>query len=165
MFLTRRKLLRTSIWTHGPDEDRPRLLIETQNARFGQISPDGRWLAYVADVRARPEVYVVAYPRADGAVRVSTDGGGEPVWSRNGDELFFRGADGTMFAATFESEPRFRVTGTTALFRNAYDPEVGGHQHYDVARDGRFLMIENHIATSDRVHIAPCGRRAEADEH
>ena len=53
------------------------------------VSPDGRWLAYVSDQSGRWEVYVSPFPGPGGRVQISTDGGRLPVWSRNGRELFY----------------------------------------------------------------------------
>ncbi|MGH9367650.1 MAG: protein kinase domain-containing protein, partial [Thermoanaerobaculia bacterium] len=53
-----------------------------------RFSPDGRWLAYSSDESGRLEVYVRAFPGPGGKWQVSTAGGGNPVWSRDGKELF-----------------------------------------------------------------------------
>ncbi len=110
------------------------------NAR---LSPDGRWLAYVSDESGQAEVYVQPYPSLDARVAVSTAGGREPVWARNGRALFFRSADEVMEAAVTSLTPlEFGVP--LALFRDTFVRTQGaGHTHFDVAADGRFLMIEN----------------------
>ncbi len=53
------------------------------------VSPDGKLIAYVSDVTGRPEVWVRPYPGPGAPVRVSANGGAEPLWSRNGRELYF----------------------------------------------------------------------------
>jgi serine/threonine-protein kinase len=56
----------------------------------GELSPDGRWLAYVSTESGRGEVYVRPFPDVDkGRWQVSTNGGGAPHWSRNMRELYF----------------------------------------------------------------------------
>ena len=55
------------------------------------MSPDGRWLAYMSDESKRYEVYVVGFPSLNGRWQISVDGGGLPVWSRDGRELYFVG--------------------------------------------------------------------------
>ena len=67
---------------------------------------------------------------------ISTEGGQLPVWSRDGKELFYRWAD-RMMAATVETEPEFRVIEYKELF------ETINFRDYDVAPDGRFLMIQD----------------------
>jgi serine/threonine-protein kinase len=156
--LTRKNGENYSIWAYTRGAQEARMLLgEERNPRYGRISPDGRWLAFVAEERtSKPDVFVAPYgdPAAYWA-KVSTDGGGEPMWSPDGRELFYRRQDGTMFAVTFEPEPRFRPGRPKRLFKNAYDPEPGGHQHYDVAKDGRFLMIGIERTAPDRIHLLP----------
>ena len=60
----------------------------------GQVSPNGRWLAYETDATGRAEIHVRPYPDADaGHWQVSFTGGREPLWARNGKELFYRTDD------------------------------------------------------------------------
>jgi len=108
------------------------------NQRFGVWSPDGRWIAYTSDETGRWEVYVEEYPGPGTKTMISTEGGYEPVWSQNGEELFYRGGRDSpkMIAATIETEPEFRVTQFKTLFESI------NFQSYDVAPDGRFLMIQ-----------------------
>jgi eukaryotic-like serine/threonine-protein kinase len=68
--------------------DRP-LLTEAYRESDGQVSPNGRWLAYTSDETERPEVYVREFPSLQNRRPVSTDGGINPVWSREGRELFY----------------------------------------------------------------------------
>ncbi|MHC4677832.1 MAG: protein kinase domain-containing protein [Planctomycetota bacterium] len=107
------------------------------NQRSGRWSPDGQWIAYEADDTGRWEVYAEAYPGPGQKVMISTEGGYEPEWSRDGKELFYRAGRGSpkMVAATFETEPEFRVIEYKELF-------VTNYRDYDVAPDGRFLMIQ-----------------------
>lgn len=86
-------------------------------------------------------------------VKVSKGAGGAPMWSKDGKELFYRKPDSWMIAVTFTTEPAFRVRERTPLFQNDYDADPGGHQHYDVAADGRFLMIEHLYFPPDRMHV------------
>jgi hypothetical protein len=73
----------------------------------------------------------------------STSGGREPVWSRDGRKLFFRSADSVMEAAVTSTAP-LEFAAPKALFRDTFTRTQGSyHTHFDVAPDGRFLMIEN----------------------
>ncbi len=56
----------------------------------GAFSPDGRWIAYSSNESGKPEIYLQAYPEGGNRIQVSTSGGNEPVWARNGKELFYR---------------------------------------------------------------------------
>ena len=103
------------------------------------LSPDGQWLAYVSDVNGRSEVYVSPVTDPTRRVAVSTDGGGEPVWSRTGRELFYRTGDRLM-SATIKSN--LTVEPPRMLFRGTFEPGADGRPAYDVNADAtRFLMI------------------------
>ncbi len=89
------------------------------NKQNGMFSPDGRWIAYVSDESGRDEVYVQAFPLSSEKRQISTSGGSEPNWRRDGTELFYLAADRNVMAvpvkasgATFEPgspKPLFQV--------------------------------------------------------
>jgi serine/threonine-protein kinase len=117
--------------------------------RNGIVSPDGRWLAYEADASGRFEVYVRPFPNvADGQWQVSTGGGVQPLWARNGSELFFLAADGALSAVSVEARGAgWSAGGQTKILEPRYF--TGGlgasttGRTYDVSPDGRrFLMIK-----------------------
>jgi len=110
------------------------------NQRQGVWSPDGRWIAYSSDESGRWEVYVETHTGAGQKVMISITGGWQPAWSRDGKELFYRWGD-KMIAATFETEPDFMVTQFEELFKGRYLCNIVTRS-YDVAPDGRFLMIQ-----------------------
>lgn len=58
---------------------------------YGQISPDGKWVAYASNETGDWEVYVTSFPNAEGKWQVSPGGGTEPRWRGDGKELFYRG--------------------------------------------------------------------------
>ena len=103
------------------------------------LSPDGQWLAYVSDGSGRSEVYVSPVTDPTRRVRVSLDGGGEPVWSRTSRELFYRTGDRLM-SATIKSN--LTVEPPRLLFRGTFESGADGRPAYDVSADAtRFLMI------------------------
>ncbi len=106
------------------------------------LSPDGRWLAYVSTESGSSQVYVRPFPDTQSRRwQVSVDGGTEPVWARDGRELFFRGAERYM-AVSVETRPTFSVGGRTPLFPVEQFLSGAGHPMYDVHPDGdRFLML------------------------
>jgi Tol biopolymer transport system component len=118
------------------------LLKEKYTEANPQISPDGRWMAYLSGESGGAEVYVCPFPDVNkGKWQVSTNGGLEPRWSRDGREVFYRNGD-AMMAVAVETAPTFRVAGIPKeLFRGNYFSQYG-HQ-WDLSRDGkRFLMIK-----------------------
>ncbi len=125
------------------DEISARPLLQTQFSEFGgRISPDGRWLAYTSDESGNYEVYVQAFPALGHKVQVSTNGGSQPVWARDGKELFYRG-EGQIMAVTVAPGETFVITSPNPLFPDHYDLPAVKHTGYDVATAGkRFLMIQ-----------------------
>ena len=76
----------TSGWKSGP----PTALVEsTDNEAYPEFSPDGRWIAYVADRNDRPEVYVQAFPGPGERIQISSNGGEQPTWSRTRNQLMY----------------------------------------------------------------------------
>jgi Tol biopolymer transport system component len=107
-----------------------------------QFSPDGRWLAYVSDESGHNEVYVQPYPGPGGKWLISTDGGTEPMWNRNGRELFYRDGD-RMMAVDISTHQGFTAGKPRMLFEGRYEPTAGTLPNYDVSPDGqRFLMVK-----------------------
>jgi serine/threonine-protein kinase len=130
------------IWIYSIEDGnttRP-LLCESKNQREAVFSPDGDYIAYVSTEEGRPEVYVTPYPKLAPKKKISNDGGCQPLWSQDSNEIFYRSSD-KMMAATFETEPDFRVTSRDILFEGKY--LTGLYRNYDVSKDGqRFLMIK-----------------------
>jgi serine/threonine protein kinase len=112
--------------------------------RNGQFSPDGRWVAYQSTESGRPEIYVRPFPGPGGQWQVSTSGGVQPRWRRDGRELYYIAPEGALMAspvsvngAAFQPgvpmalfQPRIWGGGTNATIR----------KQYDVTADGRFLI-------------------------
>jgi serine/threonine-protein kinase len=114
------------------------------------ISPDARSIAYVSNATGRDEVYVRPFPNVDeGLWQISNGGGTQPLWSRDGRELFFRSAGcQDMMAVNVQTSPTFTYSAPKRLFPSSGIFCGGGRASYDVAPDGkRFLMIKD--AASD----------------
>ena len=128
--------------TLGSDAPPEPLIVTEFNELNAEISPDGRWLAYRSNESGRDEIYVRPFPNVEAALwQVSTNGGQHPVWARSGDELFYRGLDGSLMQVPVELQPRFVAGTPTKLFEGPYLRGAG--RAYDVSPDGsRFLMIK-----------------------
>jgi len=108
---------------------------------YPQISPDGRRLAYTSDESGRPEVYVQPFPQLGEKWLVSVEGGGEPRWSRDGRQLFYRQSD-KMIAIDIQAESMAKVRSPRVLFEGVY-ARSNLWTNYDVAADGqRFVMLK-----------------------
>jgi serine/threonine-protein kinase len=117
----------------------------------GKFSPDGRWIAYISDESGQYEAYVRPYPGPGGKWQVSTQGGGEVIWSRDGSELFYRNGNKWM-AVAVSLEPGFKVETPRGLFEGPY-VDVGGVS-FDAAPDGRrFLLLEPAAPESPITHL------------
>jgi dipeptidyl aminopeptidase/acylaminoacyl peptidase len=145
------------IVTMGTEPQMPAtpLLHSPANETGPAFSPDGRWLAFVSDGGNREEVYLVSYPLSGTAtpVQVSTHGGREPVWSKRGDELFYRDGQ-TMCTVHVTGTDRPRVSDPVSRFSGEFDQRPASHPNYDVAADGRFLMIRGTTPPTTDTRIA-----------
>ena len=116
------------------------LLASSFRIAAGGLSPDDRWLAYHSDESSIGEIYVDRFDSLgqEAKRRVSVGGGFDPVWARDGSELYFRG-NGAMWACTVALEgTEIQFGAPTRLFDDVY--ETFGVA-YDVTLDGRFLMV------------------------
>ena len=118
-------------------------LRTTFDEREGQFSPDGKWIAY----SSRFEIYAQPFPDPGAKSLVSTNGGTQPRWRRDGTELFYIGLDGKLMAAPFQfaaNTQRVEPSTAVALFstRLAGGPLPGvDRSQYDVSPDGQRFLI------------------------
>jgi Tol biopolymer transport system component len=128
------------IWSAADRKSFP--LLQTPASESGaRVSPDGHWIAYQSNQSGRFEVYVRAFPGPSRSWQVSVDGGTAPVWARNGRELFFRN-DNLMMTVDVSTTPVFTAGRPKRLFEGSYLGDTGS---YDIAPDGRFLMIKHEL--------------------
>jgi len=110
-----------------------------RNAAWGVLSPDQRLLAYISDDSGVGEVYIRSWPDCTREVRISTRGGVDPLWSRDGKELFYR--DGDQFMAvqvpaltdSWIPKPQRMFTGN---YLNVQ------HRAWDVMDEQHFIMLQ-----------------------
>ncbi len=117
------------------------------------LSPDEQWLAYVSDESGRYEVYVRSWPESTSRMLVSAHGGTDPVWSKDGTELFYRNGE-AMMAIPVVRGTSFMPGEPELLFEGRFKLGVHGSLSYDVSADGRFLMMErSQDEITDRLHV------------
>jgi Tol biopolymer transport system component len=121
-----------------------RAVLKTRYEEAGAVfSPDGRFLAYTSDESGTKQVYVRRFPGPEGRWQISTGSGVEPVWSRDGRELYFRSGDSLM-VSTIETDPDFRAGKPSPLFEAPFDSAGSLYADYDASPDGEsFVMIRS----------------------
>jgi len=121
------------------------------NEMCPQFSPDGRWLAYVSNETGRAEVYVQPFPGPGGKVAVSTEGGSDPLWTRNQKQLFFTRGN-QVWVVDIHSGAVFSAGKSRLLFELSGNYFGGPLRSFDVSLDGRrFLMVKRASASSQPV--------------
>jgi Tol biopolymer transport system component len=120
-------------------ERKPRPFIESPFIDVAsQFSPDGHWVAYNSNETGRSEVYVVPFPGPGGRVRISTAGGDNARWRRDGKEIFYLAGETLMAAAVTANGSRFDVGAVQRLFEV---PVVDGVWPYDVSANGQRFLV------------------------
>jgi eukaryotic-like serine/threonine-protein kinase len=135
----------TAIWVMRLDGDpaaRP-FFQDPAGESDGQISPDGRWIAYQVPISSRQEIYVAPFSGPGPRHQISTDGGVEPLWSRDGRELFFQ--QGTqLMAVTVEPGATFSASAPRLVHEGRFFRSINGNTSWSLTPDGkRFLRIQN----------------------
>jgi len=144
------------VWILDPAKgNKPQPLFAELDGNGAVVSPDGRFLAFQSQRTGNPEIWVVEYPDLKGPRRISFNGGVEPRWSPAGKELYYLEGDKIM-AVSVRLQPIFENDHPRELFagnwRTAFFPT------YNVAPDGRFLMIRenetsNETPTTQQINI------------
>jgi eukaryotic-like serine/threonine-protein kinase len=118
------------------------------NEGQSQFSPDGRWMAYASDESGRAEVYVQAFPASSGKWQISSAGGSQPRWRRDGKEIFYIAPDKKLMAVEIKAGSAFEVGVPRVLF-NTQIKVTDPFFEYDVSPDGaRFLV--NTVAAEEK---------------
>lgn len=142
------------LWVLPLDGARPaEPLLATEHQELnGEISPDGRWLAYQSNETGTFEVYLRPFPDvAEGYWQVSTDGGFQPVWNRDGTELYYLDSRRLLAARIDRGDTPTIGTTRVVLDTLPYTPYERASRTYDIAPDGqRFLFTSAAATISDR---------------
>ncbi len=112
----------------------------------GQISPDGKWVAYASNESGEWEIYVTTFPTAAGKWQVSRGGGMEPRWRGDGKEIFYIGARSTLTALPVSTEGTFSSGNPTPLFQSplrAVNSSTDLYT-YDVTKDGQRFLVNRY---------------------
>ena len=143
------------IWALPLDGDRkPFPVVQTSFAeRDGQFSPDAKWIAYGSNKSGRSEIYIQPFPGSGGDVLVSTKGGAQPRWAREGRDLFYIALDGKLTAVPIqiaEGGRRADVGQPVPLFKARLGDVMNANgQQYDVSRDGKRFLINTVVEEAE----------------
>ena len=129
----------------------------------GQLSPDGRWLAYTSDEAGGSDIYVRPFPSGVGVTKISNGRSVQPRWSADGRELFYLSGPAarptlmrvpvTIAPPSGGAPPVFEPGTPEPLFdirANSYHP-VTGTNFYAVSADGQRFLVNHIDATEDPV--------------
>jgi len=113
----------------------------------GQISPDGKWVAYASDESGNWEIYVTTFPGAVGKWQVSSGGGAEPRWRGDGKEIFYIGSSGMLTAVPVNTEGAFSTGAPSPLFQIHGRAAISSTDlfTYDVTKDGKRFLVNRYV--------------------
>ena len=120
-------------------------VVRTEGADIQpQLSPDNLWIAYASDERGQHEVFVDSYPATGNKRQISVAGGSQPLWRRDGNELFFLAADRKLMSVSVTTGATFTHGAPQVLFqtrmRSTYAPFP---VNYSVSPDGQRFLLES----------------------
>jgi dipeptidyl aminopeptidase/acylaminoacyl peptidase len=137
----------TDVWLLSVEGGQPRIPLPKTGSRWGvqaKISPDGRWLAYASNETGRYEVYVRPCPSGDARWLITNAGGSEPSWRRDGKELYYLAADGSLMAVPVAATPAFQPGTPLRLFPTRMSTLVNTsftRNQYVASADGQRFLI------------------------
>ena len=128
--------------------ERTRFLTTKGSEANGQISSDGKWVAYASDESGNWEVYVTSFPGAAGKWQVSRGGGGEPRWRGDGKEIFYIAANGMLMAVPVSGENGFSTGMPMQLFQIHGRAPISSTDvfTYDVTKDGKRFLVNRYVS-------------------
>jgi eukaryotic-like serine/threonine-protein kinase len=148
LFRTQDVKTKYDLWALPMDgEAKPFVVVQTNfDERDAQFSPDGKWIAYESDESGRFEIYVQPFPGPGQKLPVSTNGGAQVRWPRNGKELFYIGLDDRLMAVPIRvpsNGQAMEIGAPVPLFPTRV---IGGavnvlRQQYVVSPDGQKFLI------------------------
>lgn len=142
------------LWTLKlPDGRTDRLLREAFNETSGRFSPDGHWLAYASDESGPTEVYVRHLRGSGQKKRVSGGGGNQPVWRRDGRELFYLSADNRIMAVEVRPGASLEIGNPVPLFRVRVKASASDIPVFDASADGQRFVVNSLLEEEGRAPL------------
>ena len=136
---------KADLWVLPLTGDRkPLSFLQTEfNERQGRLSPDGRFMAYVSDESGRWEVYVQPFPASGSMWKISTGGGADPRWRRDGKELYYLAEDRKLMAVEVKTSAGFDPGVPKALFDTRFPAAIEIGHHHAASADGRRFLVQS----------------------
>ena len=148
------------LWTVPLESDnaglragKPEVFLQTLAIELApSFSPDGRWMAYSSDESGSAQVYVRAFPDKGGKWEISNSGGGYPMWSRNGHDLFFETLDNHIMVAAYAVKGDSFVVDKPRVWS---EKQLGGGgmlnaaKNVDLAPDGKRIIALMPVETAE----------------
>jgi dipeptidyl aminopeptidase/acylaminoacyl peptidase len=137
-----------------PERTQQPLIQPKWVVRGAHFSPDGRWVAYASNESGSMEAYVTSFPSGNGKWQVSTGGGQEPRWRKDGRELFYLSRDSKMMAVPVTTGASFESGSPVPLFQTHRRQPISSQDllSYDVSADGQRFLIATKV---DEGNTAP----------
>jgi eukaryotic-like serine/threonine-protein kinase len=136
------------LWALPVGDRKPTPVIDaTFGVSQGQFSPDGRWMAYASNESGKWEIYVAPFPGPGGNWKVSSAGGSEPRWRRDGKELFYLAPDGKLMSVDVKEGTTFDAEAARPLFETRLRQPISSADlfSYDVSVDGQHFLLNTDV--------------------
>ena len=133
------------------------LVMGPHTESLPRLSPDGKWLAYQSNETGRFEIYVRPFPATGARAPVSDNGGTEVIWGRDGRSLYYRGPLGEVVRVNVTTGASFSIGARQVMMTGDYLTD-SSHPNWDVAPDGRFLLLKRAGAESQTIVVHNWGR-------
>lgn len=121
--------------------------LSSASTADGQVSPDGKWIAYASNESGDWEIYVTTFPENAGKWQVSRGGGTEPRWGGDGHTIYYIGPKGMLTAVPASEEGGFSTGVPQPLFRIHSRAPISSSDvfTYDVSRDGKRFLVNRYV--------------------
>jgi hypothetical protein len=104
-------------------------------------------MAYASNESGKWEIYVAPFPGPGGNWKVSSAGGSEPRWRRDGKELFYLAPDGKLMVVDVKESPTFEADAARPLFETRLRQHISSADlfSYDVSADGQRFLVNTDV--------------------
>ena len=133
------------------------LVVSPATEQQPRLSPDGKWLSYQSNETGTFQIYVRPFPENGARVRVSTEAATEALWNRAGTALYYRDGLGQIVEVKVTTSGGFSIGAHRVVVTGDYLTDAS-HASYDLAPDGRFLLLKRAGAEAQTIVVHNWGR-------